>query len=211
MDFRHKVSDIIDNMIGLKSETSSSMRKVVFASILKGFLIVAVCLLIGGVLGGAANVNYYNDREYDESTLEDILWEDENLDKLEKAYAENDFDTVRKLLSQNYHVAYNWEHYTAFTLKDEYQKLIEKDSLDEYTLEYVLYFIYYPDYFANTNRMSDSEYQEYQSEKAALIEKMNGFGYNEDELSLIYNTCKDEYGYLSARDLKKMMKEADNG
>ena len=59
--------------------------------------------------------------------------------------------------------------------------------------------------------MSKDEYQEYLEEKNNVIDKMKGFGYSEEELHNIYNSCKDGYGYLSASDVAKMMKEADNG
>lgn len=210
-NFRNKVSDMIDQMFGLKSETFDSRRKVVFNAILRGLLAVVICIGLGAIFGMATNVNYYNDREYDEETLEDIIWEDENLEKLEKAYADNDFDTVRKILNQNYRFAYNWEHYAAFTLKDKYNDLLKEDKLNEYDFENVLYFIYYPDYYANTNKMSKEEYQDYKQDREALIEKMKDFGYNEEELSDIYDSCKDEYGYLRVSDIKEKMKEADNG
>ena len=210
-DFRSKVSDIIDQMFGLKFETFDSRKKIVLIAIVRGLLIVALCTGIGILFGAMTNVNYYNDKEYDQDTLDDIIWEDENLDKLEKAYAENDFDTVRKLLNSNRHVSYNWEHYASFVLKDQYNDLMKEDKLNQYILEDVLYFLYYPDYYAKTSKMSKDEYQEYLEEKNNVIDKMKGFGYSEEELYNIYNSCKDGYGYLSASDVAKMMKEADNG
>ncbi len=210
-NYRGSVSDIIDQMFGLKFENFETRRKVVFMAILRGLIIVFVCVTAGGLFGAMANVNYYNDKEYDQKTLEDLMWEDENLEKIEKAYAENDFDTLRKLLNQNYHFAYNWEHYTAFTLKDKFNELNGIEKLDEYVFEDILYFIFHPDYYANINRMSKEEYQEYLNNKAILIEKMKGFGYSEEEMSEIYNSLKDDYGYIHSYDLRDRMKETDNG
>ena len=210
-DFRGKVSDMIDQMFGLKFETYDSRKKVVFAALIRGLIMVVICIGIGAFFGLMSNVNYYNDKEYDEQTLEDIKWEDENLDKLEKAYAENDLETVKKILSQNYRFAYSWEHYTAYVLKGEYKDIMEEQSLNEYIFRDVLYFIFYPDYYANTNKMSKDERQDYLNDKQTVIEKMKGFGYSEEELKHIYDSCKDEYGYISSGDIRKFMKEADNG
>jgi hypothetical protein len=40
---------------------------------------------------------------------------------------------------------------------------------------------------------------------------MKGFGYSEEEMSEIYNSLKDDYGYIHSYDLRDRMKETDNG
>ena len=209
-DFRHKVQDIIDGLTGLRYETSRSMSRIVFSAILRGLIITVICVGIGAALGLSANVNYYNDKEYDQDTLEDIIWEDENLEKMEKAYAEGDYETVRKLIYQNTKVTFNWEHYASFMLKDTYDDLFDGD-LTRYRFEKILYFICYPDYYANTKRMSDEEYQDYLNDRSQAISRMNELGYSESELLSIYDSCKDNYGYIEMSKLDKYMKEANNG
>ena len=210
-EFRFKISDIIENALGLKEEVYDSVHKLVFHALLRGIILV---LLVGGVgflLGYMSNVNYYNDREYDEKTLENILWEDENLEKLEKAYANNDMETIDKLYHENSRVISNWEHYSSYALKKAYLELMEDDYFSSYVFTRMLYFLYYPDYYGNTNKMSTEELQEYQRERADMLALLEKKGYSEEELKNIYDSCKDGYGYVSAIDVEEMMKEEDDG
>ena len=50
-NYRGSVSDIIDQMFGLKFENFETRRKVVFMAILRGLIIVFVCTIVGGLLG----------------------------------------------------------------------------------------------------------------------------------------------------------------
>ena len=75
----------------------------------------------------------------------------------------------------------------------------------------MLYFIYYPDYYGNTNKMSVEEIEEYETEKSDVINMLKEKGYSEEELKNIYDSCKDGYGYISSGDVEKLMKEENNG
>ncbi|MBP5280475.1 MAG: hypothetical protein J6Z03_08315, partial [Erysipelotrichaceae bacterium] len=122
-----------------------------------------------------------------------------------------DFETINMLYYENSRVISNWEHYSAYALKKEYSDIMEDTYFSSYTLSKMLYFIYFPDYYGNTNKMSAEELQEYEEERSEVIALLNKKGYSEEELKNIYDSCKDSYGYLSASDVEKLMKEEDNG
>ena len=209
--FRKKVAGFIDKLLDLKDDAYESLSKMVPLSILKGLLIALICIGIGYVWSVFTNVNYYSDEEYDAETYEDIIWEDENLDALENAYAQGDFDTIKKLFAENRNVVYNWEHYSSYALKSEHDKILNEKYFSEYNFDEILYYLYNPTYFANMNRMSEQEYQEYEESKKDIIAYMNKLGYKEEELRQIYETNHDEYGYVRSADLKQYIKEQNNG
>ena len=210
-DFRFKISDIIENVLGLKEEAYDSVHKLIFSALIRGTLLVTIIGGLGFLLGYNSNVNYYNDREYDEKTYENIIWEEENLEKLEEAYRNNDLETIDKLYYENSRVISNWEHFASFSLKKAYQNIKEDTYFTSYSLSRMLYFIYYPDYYGNTNKMSAEEIEEYETEKSDVINMLKEKGYSEEELKNIYDSCKDGYGYISSGDVEKLMKEENNG
>lgn len=210
-DFRFKISDIIENVLGLKEEVYDSVHKLVFHALLRGTILVLIVSGLGFFLGYHSNVNYYNDKEYDEKTLENILWEDENLEKLEKAYANNDLETIDKLYRENSSVISNWEHFSSYSLKKTFSDIMDDDYFSSYNFTKMLYFVLYPDYFANTNKMSSEEYAEYLKDRDVVLTLLKEKGYSEEELKDIYDSCNDGYGYVSARDVEEYMKEEDNG
>lgn len=209
--FRQKIADIIDRVLGLKIEAERSLSQIILFSIARGLLISAVCIGLAFILSQFRNVNYYNDRPYDEKRLEDIVWENDNIAELEKAYFNNDFDTVEKLYLQNSRVVHNWQHYSSYILKKQYKSIMEDKTINEYVLRDSLYYIYYPDYYARVNTMSEEELVEYNNLRESLIKHLVANGYSESELQIIYDKNKDSYGYLRSDEIRKYVKGADNG
>ena len=209
--FRQKVSAFIDGLLGLREDTHRSISKGIFLSLLRSLVLIAIIVLAAYLFSRTMNVNYYNDREYDEKALEEILWADENFDKLDEAYAKGDYKAIEKLYYQNTRAVSKWSHYSAYCLKYEYKKIKEDTNFDQYDLENVLYFLFYPDYYGRYNGLSEEEKEEYQLMRESLITDMNARGYSEEELNQIYHKCADGYGYLIASDLKEYVKEEDDG
>ncbi|MBR3227675.1 MAG: zinc ribbon domain-containing protein [Erysipelotrichaceae bacterium] len=207
-DFGRKVRDIIDNLFGLKDEAYDSVSKMIFVSILRSLLIILICLGIGFGIGMAQNVNYYQDVRYDEERYEDIVWENENLAALNKAYEEKDFDTFDSLLRQNPNVVYSWEHYSSFELQRVCEEILADDEyFDVFTLEDSLYFLFYPEWYASTYNMSDEELKIYEADRERILGMAEKHGYTEQQLRDIYERHKDNYGYISAADLDEYVKE----
>ncbi len=210
-NFRQKVSAVIDQMLGLKGETHRSISKGIFLSLIRSLIIVAVVILAAYLFSRTMNVNYYNDKEYDEQALKQIVWIDENLDKLNEAYENEDFDTIEKLYYENTSAVSQWTYFPIYSLKDEYKNIMEYPFFNESLLQKVLYFLFYPDYYAGYNRMTKEFEEEYQLLRESVLTFMNTRGYTEASLEEIYRKCCDSYGYVSSSDLKEYVKEADNG
>lgn len=85
-DFGKKVGRLIDKLFGLKTEAYDSVSRMVFVSVLRSLLIIVICLAVGLGLAMLQNVNYYQDVKEDTRRYENILWENENLVELNKAY-----------------------------------------------------------------------------------------------------------------------------
>ena len=210
-DFRLKISAVIDRLLGMKTEAYESVSRMILTSILRSIVMIALCIALAFVCARMTNVNYYNDSRYDKERLEDINWENENIQKLNEAYENHDFETIRKLYYENSSIVSNWEHYASFELLYQYDKLMKKDALTDYDMTDVMYFLYYPEYFIYRYGMSDSEKEEYEENRKNLIEKVENDGYAEEKLAEIYQKCRDSYGYLSYTDVQKALEEVKNG
>ena len=210
-DFRKKISGMIESMLGMKDEAQKSVSRMIVSSVLRGLILVLICMALGFTAGYFQNVNYYNDKEYDQKTYDNIVWEDENLEKLEEAYRNEDYDTIKKLYYENSSVIYNWEHYASYCLKEEFSELKEEPYFSKYILAKILYFLFYPDYYANTNKMSKEEYDEYLADREELLQMMKEKDYTEVELKEIYKEASDDYGYLDYGKIEEMMKEETDG
>ena len=209
--FREKISEMIDSMLGLKDEAYRSISRMILLSIFRSLIMIAIVIGIAFVCSRFAKVNYYNDREYDEEAYETILWEDENLDKLEEAYKNDDFDTIEKLYYENSSVVSHWTHYPDYTLKKKFRDINNRTYFSEYVLTDVLYFLFYPDYYAGYNSFSKINKENYELMCQSLITMMNQEGFSEAKMEEIYRKHADAYGYLRASDLKEYLEEGKNG
>ena len=129
------------------------------------------------------------------------------------AYANDDYATIDKLYQENSSVVYKWQHYPSYALKTVYQELSEEIAADfnEYVMEDCLYYLFYPDYYAQTSGMSEDERAEYETKKQELLLELQKHGYSQQELKDIYDECKDEYGYVRSYDLEPYLKGENNG
>ena len=210
-DFRKKVSAFIDSLLGLKTEATASVSRMILTSILRSAVLIGVCVLLAFVASRFYNVNYYNDVRYDRERLEDIEWENENIQKLNEAYAKRDYETIRKLYYENSSIVSHWEHYASYSLLEEFDKLIGKDELSKYDMANVMYFLYFPDYYGRTESLSEAEMEEYLENRNRLIEKAEKEGYPEGKLHEIYEEYSDSYGYISISDIEEALQEVKNG
>ena len=209
--FRQKIADMIDSFLGLKEEVEHSVSRNILFSLLKALLSVAVILGLAFAVSLMKNTNYYNDRKYDEERLEDILWAEENPEKLDRAYAQKDLQAVEKLIYENTSVTYSWEHYDAFQLLKAYNSISSMEYFSEYDLRDCLYFLFYPEYYGNPEKMNETDLAEYEKNREEILNVLVTMGYSESELHSIYDRCADSYGYLNTSDLKKYVKGEDNG
>lgn len=210
-NFRKQVSAFIDGMLGLKDETHESISKGIFLSVLRGSIMIVVIVAVAFFFGRGANVNYYNDKEYDLKALEQIEWADQNIEKLDEAYLKGDLETVRKLYYENSSVVSRWRYFPIFSLKEEYSDIVDGGYFNESKFSEVLYFLYYPEYFAGRGRLPEEFVEEYQELRNKVLAFMAEKGFTEQELEEIYHEHADGYGYVSGADLRQYLKEAGNG
>ena len=210
--FRQKISNIIDQMLGLKKEVEESTGKIILVSLFRGILL---CLLVSGIAFGLAmftNTNYYNDKTYDEKLLKRIEWQNENVAKLDAAYEANDLDTIEELYNENSEAVHKWKHYSSYYLRKQYNRILSKmDTFDEYVLFDCIYYVCYPEYYVNFRTMSDEELVDYENMKADVLNHLVEKGYSESEIQTIYEHNKDDYGYLRYDEIRKYLRGEDDG
>ena len=210
-EFRMKISSLIDSMFGLKEDVQKSVSRIILSSLLRSLVIIAVIIGIAFGFSRNAQVNYYNDPEYDQKAYEEIVWMDENLDKLNEAYDHGDYKTIEKMYYQQSSAVQNWSRYPAYTLKSAYEKLEAEERLEVYQLQQMLQFIFYPEYYTGYNGMNRVDENEYAEMRDGLISKLESRGYPYAELEEIYDKCSDSYGYADSSLLKEYVKEGGNG
>ncbi len=201
--FRKKITGMINGMLGLKDDVHRTVSRTIMLSFLRSLILIATVIVMAFVASRFAKVNYYNDREYDEEAYETILWEDENLEKLEEAYQNEDYKTIDKLYYENSKVVSNWAHYPSYCLRSRYQSIMQEEKLDKFKLEKVLYFLYYPEYYSGYNSAKKIDEEEYEQMKESIITAMSENGFPEERLREIYEKHADEYGYISSYDLEE--------
>ena len=206
-EFRGKISSIIDSMLGLKDDVEKSVSRIVLSSLLRSLIFIAVIIGIAFLFSRTAQVNYKNDPKYDQQAYEEIVWMDENLDKLNEAYESGDYKTVNTLYYQQPNAVRKWSRYPAYTLKSAFEELEQEERFDAYRFQKMLHFIFHPDVYTGYNGMSRVDEDEYGEMRDALIAKLEGKGYSADELQKIYEKCADNYGYVNSDLLKEYVKE----
>lgn len=209
-NFRLQFSSFIDRLIGLADEAERSVSRTIARSLFRALIIVVIVIALAAVFAYFANTNYYNDKEYDQKTYEKIVWVEDNLDRLNKAYEDKDYDTVSKLLAERNSISYSWIHYRAYELDRQYERMMDGLDLSEYTLRDLLYYLYYPDYYASGRFADEEEELAYKQQCAAIIAYLEGYGFDEEGLAGIYKKHKDSYGYLDSADLKQYLKGGDS-
>ena len=210
-EFRRKVSSVIDSMLGLKENVQQSVSRIILSSLLRSLILIAAVIGLAFAFSRTAQVNYYNDPEYDQQAYEEIVWMDENLDRLNEAYENGDYKTIEKLYYQQSHAVRNWSRYPSYTLKYAFEKLNAEDRLDVYQVQQMMQFIFQPEYYTGYNGMTRVDENEYAAMREALISKLESRGYSFAGLEEIYAKCSDSYGYVDSSLLKDYVKEDGNG
>ena len=212
--FREKAAAFIDQVLGLQEEVEKSLSRMIMQAVLRALLLIAVISLAGILVSLTLNVNYYNDRKYDEEIYKDLIWENDNYANLESAYESDDLETINKLYGENSRVVSHWQHYNSYALKKAYKEIKESNNFEVYTMEKILYFLYYPQYYAYASyqgvRLNEQEQAIYEAQKQDVLQLMASQGYSEEELASLYESCKDSYGYLSYDALRSYLQEADH-
>ncbi len=210
-EFRRKISSVIDAMLGLKENVQQSVSRMILSSFLRALIFIVVIIGLAFAFSRTAQVNYYNDPEYDQKAYEEIVWMDENLDKLNEAYEKGDYKTIETMYYQNTRAVGKWSHYPSYTLKSTFEKFAATEQPAVYELSQMLHFIFLPEYFTGANGMSRVDEGEYESMRKALIEKLESQGYPYADLEKIYEKCSDDYGYVDIDRLQEYVKEGGNG
>ena len=205
--FRGKVAGMVDQMLGLKTEVNQSTGQMVFFAFLRSLVMITVVIGLAFFFAQSAQLNYYSDPKDDQRTYETIVWEDENLEKLDEAYQNDDFKTIRSLYAENSNVVKRWAHYGDYVLKEKCQTILEYEHISAYNLQNVLYFLYFPEYYTYRDGMKNADMEQYEAMRQSVIKMMEEKGYSEQELSDIYRKHADGYGYLSIGDLEQYEKE----
>ena len=206
-DFRKKISSMIDSILGLKDDVHRSVSRIILSSLIRSLIIIAVIVALGFVASRFANVNYYSDKEYDQEAYEEIVWLDEHIDLLNEAYEKGDYKTVRDLYYQNTKAVSKWTGYPSFCLREEYEKIQGAKTLNQYQLQRILYFVYFPEYLAGRNGMNFVDRDEYEEMRSAIISRAAEKGFTEEKLSEIFKKHADSYGYISVGDIAGYIKE----
>ena len=210
-EFRKKISNVIDSLLGLKDEVQRSVSAIVLRSLLRSLIIVAVIVGLAFVCARFKNVNYFNDKEYDQEVLEKITWLDDNLDRLNDAYEKGDYKAVEKIYYENSRAASGWVHYPTYCLKKECRAIEDAGKIDAQQLQRALYILFYPRMYTGYSGISRVSEEDYDLICGTVIELMEKAGYGYPELEEIYKACRDNQGYLSYELVKTYVKEGSDG
>ena len=210
-EFRMKISSVIDAMLGLKENVQQSVSRIILSSLLRSLIFITAIIGLAFAFSRTAQVNYYNDPEYDQQAYEEILWMDENLDRLNEAYESGDYKTIEKLYYEQSQAVRSWSRYPSYTLKSTFEKLNAEDRLEVYQLQQMMHFIFHPEYYTGYNGMTRVDENEYAAMREALISKLESRGYAYSELEEIFARCSDSYGYVDGDLLREYVKEGGNG
>ncbi len=208
--WRAKVADVVNRILGLKGEAYRSVSRMILVAFLRGVAIAAVIVLLAFAWSQFADVNYSEDYEYDLRTQQNIEWAEQNLDKLDEAYAAGDYRTVQALALENYDVASSWRHYPEFQLRMAHQEIMEARSIDYFELQRALYFLFMPEYYVEHRRMVTIDEGVYEGLRKDVLDRLAQEGYTEADLRGIYEVCADSHGYLSVGELDKYVRGGDD-
>ena len=210
-DFRLKISSMIDSILGLKDDVQRSVSRIILTSLLRSLVFVVLITGLALFASRFTKVNYYNDKEYDQKAYEEIIWMDEHIDALNKAYENRDYQVIKTLYYENSRAVSGWSRYPSYCLESEYETICGAARFDQYQLQRILYFCYFPEYITGRNGMNYVDEEAYGEMRSAVLSDLAGRGYTEEELKNIYDKCSDSYGYTNASDLKEYVKEDGNG
>ncbi|MBQ6654849.1 MAG: zinc ribbon domain-containing protein [Erysipelotrichaceae bacterium] len=201
--FRQKVAGFIDRMLGMKQEAHQSVSRSIVSALIRSLIIVAVIVAAAYLISLRFNVNYHNDYEYDQKTLENIEWYEANIDKLEEYYREGDLKAIKKLYYENGTVVMKWSHYPDYALADEFEQISGDTRFNKYQLQRMLYYLYWPEYFTGRDRMKSADMEKYQQQRQKILEMLEEKGFSEDQLKTIYQQNSDKQGYIDTDALEK--------
>lgn len=207
---RLRVSEAINRLFGIRDEAYESLSRMILAACLRSLVIVAVIILLAFGCAQLVDVSYTEDYEYDLRTQENIEWAEENLDKLEEAYAASDFKTIELLSYQNHDVVYSWKHYPEYELQRVHRQITEARFFNSYELRQVLYFLFKPEYYVGYRRMASVDEGVYEGLRQDVLDLMRQRGYTEEQLKDIFDRCVDSNGYLYVEDLEEFVKGGDD-
>ncbi|MBO4819655.1 MAG: hypothetical protein J5528_05890 [Firmicutes bacterium] len=210
-DFRAKISSMIDSILGLKEDVQRSVSRIILSSLFRSLIFVLVIAGLAFLVSRFSNVNYYNDKEYDQKAYDEIIWMDEHIDELNEAYEKGDYKAIKTLYYENTRAVSGWSHYPSYCLKSEYETIESETRFDQYQLQRMLYFLYFPEYITGRNGMNYVDRAEYEEMRSAVVSSLHSRGYTDEELETIYDKCSDSYGYINSSDLKEYVKEDGNG
>jgi|GEM_PF-1637225 len=209
--FRLKAASMIDQVLGLKDDIQRSVSQTIRIALFRSVVIIVLITGLAFVFARFANVNYYNDKEYDRKAYEEIVWLDENLDALDQAYESDDLETIGKLYIDNAHAVMNWPLYPSFCLKKEYERIKKDDAMDEFLLRDIIYFCCAPAVYAGRGDMNKVDPDFYQEMRGDLLEKAGEAGYTEEELEDIFAHTSGEFNYIDLEKLREYLKEDGDG
>ena len=208
--FRSKIASMIDAVLGLKDDIHRSVSRIIWMSLIRSVIIIALIAGLAFICSRFANVNFYNDKEYDQKAFEEISWMDEHLDQLNAAYESGDYKTIDKLYVENAQGVQHWPLYPSFCLKKAYEDILDEEGMNVYLLRDILYFCYNPEYYSGYNTINKLDAELYEGMKSEILHKAEEAGYSEAELEEIFTKLSDTYKYLNFEELKKYVKEAGN-
>ena len=133
MQYDASEAEYMNNLYKMNSQMDNlddEANKYVFSSVLKSAAIIIICIaaaVLIGIFWGFMRYRADNNSSAERKKIhQSIEWYDNNVSKLDEAYAKADYNTVSELVDGykgNSSVIQKWNHYSFITLYGSYYRL----------------------------------------------------------------------------------------
>lgn len=150
MQYDASEAEYMNNLYKMNSQMDNlddEANKYVFSSVLKSAAIIIICIaaaVLIGIFWGFMRYRADNNSSAERKKIhQSIEWYDNNVSKLDEAYAKADYNTVSELVDGykgNSSVIQKWNHYSFITLYGSYYRRVndiynKNDMLSEYEFD----------------------------------------------------------------------------
>lgn len=210
--YRKRLNKYKDNLGNLNNDAYNSLQELLIKSLVKGVLIVAICVIVGVGIGFILPRGY-DSPAYEKELYQKIVWLDSKTAELNAAYVNDDLEAIDKLKSDDEGAIYNWEHYDIYTLMDyaeDFKAMVEEvknsDSLMDYNVyrfAYGLELLYNPEAITNFD-LDDEEKQKYQKLVNDVEKGFESLGFSKSDTSRLFESANTKYG-IDGEQLKELL------
>lgn len=210
-DIREDLEAVAELPENVYKEEIKSTGKKVRKHVVRGIIVLAVI---------AAIWLYLQNRVYDYYSKDQLLWEQENLPKMDAWYEAGEYDKIQDFMNTAEYPLYDWEHYDYLESYRKHQSILYYHQLlqnSEELLEQDREFAIYDSLSLMHDATFQDSYQHFSEEEKQLIKEygaeaeqllVEAFGLTEQQVEEIYQAVLVN-GYIDFEKCRKYIKKID--